>query len=119
MNTPTQAEVLQEMKDCLKDPMWADHVELSKSVLNRWIKALALCQATAQAHTAAVPEGFVLMPRILRSLLDRLRLILQANTATIDDIHERGPDDAMEQAWQLFYDEIMPALAAAPSPNPA
>lgn len=60
-----------------------------------------------QAERAAVPEG-------LRDALDRLRHALQMATPSIDQIHEVGADGPLEEAWQIYYDEVMPMLYRAP-----
>lgn len=49
----------------------------------------------------------------LLAALDSLRLKLQFATPSIDQIHEVGADGPLEEAWQIYYDEVMPALARA------
>jgi|GEM_PF-1706002 len=50
----------------------------------------------------------------LRVALVELGSVLQMGTASIDAIHELGPDSPAEEAWQIFYDDIIPMLNRAP-----
>jgi hypothetical protein len=66
----------------------------------------------ASRGAATQPAGEVVSKRLYAALED-VRRILQKGTVTIDKIHELGADGPAEEAWQIFYDEVMPLYREA------
>jgi hypothetical protein len=52
------------------------------------------------------------MPEVARLLLalDNIKNVLQLGTVSIDKIHELGADGPAEEAWLIFYDEVLPLM---------
>lgn len=83
-------------------------VEISKELfVARKVMEIAASHPAPQAASEGVGSR-------LFDALEELRGVLQRGTVSIDKIHELGADGPAEEAWLMFYDEIMPLYRAAP-----
>lgn len=75
---------------------------------------LPLCGGTCAKQGLCIERNSDPLSALIASL-GELRMILQQGTVTIDKIHELGADGPAEEAWMLFYDEILPLMAVLKS----
>jgi hypothetical protein len=68
---------------------------------------------------ARTREAEAIRNAALIAAINELGSFLQCATPSIDEIHEFGPQDAAEQAWQIMHDEILPLIQSSSSPAPA
>lgn len=88
--------------------------------MNHHLKNCPYCGRNDGEHDPSFPHprmGQFGISESLRIALNDLRKTLQMSTPSIDQIHESGADGPLEEAWQIFYDNVLPHLHRAPAPT--